>query len=378
MAALRRLGPDGQAEFAAVEDVCQPSPWIPGSPQRSFTSSPRPEADTLRAPTGRHSMEGPIAAPPRPSTAPLDQKVPASFSPSLKAMSLPFRQHTMSPFSRSHLRSRSSAGSLTPPAMTRAHSMPVVDDAGRVIMSTTAARPSSPLGSSTRHRMPSRRFTDEAMLTVAGHQAWGVAETVPEDAELDSTPRASETRYTPSSPLIPLHPGHTFPRRRRPSSPLRPPIPTPASGPTASTPASASSSPLFPPTRFNEAYPGSSTYQISFSSNSSLPSTPTSARSRSPSISSLETIPDSPDAEEAALEAERIAQLKAAADAADGADGAGQGSGSGQRRKSGLDPGSGGRGGSPGPYGARDKKQRWSVCGAERRGDLDLETIWED
>ena len=26
----------------------------------------------------------------------------------------------------------------------------------------------------------------------------------------------------------------------------------------------------------------------------------------------------------------------------------------------------------------RDKRKRWSVCGAERRGDLDLETIWED
>ena len=25
-----------------------------------------------------------------------------------------------------------------------------------------------------------------------------------------------------------------------------------------------------------------------------------------------------------------------------------------------------------------DKRKRWSVCGAERRGDLDLETIWED
>ena len=29
-------------------------------------------------------------------------------------------------------------------------------------------------------------------------------------------------------------------------------------------------------------------------------------------------------------------------------------------------------------WSARDKRKRWSVCGAERRGDLDLETIWED
>lgn len=98
-----------------------------------------------------------------------------------------------------------------------------------------------------------------------------------------------------------------------------------------------------------------------------MPSTPTSARSRSPSISSLETIPDSPDAEEAALEAERIAQLKAAADAADGED---------SKTKSADTPGSRGR--TLGTTFGRDKRKRWSVCGAERRGDLNLDTIWED
>jgi len=96
-----------------------------------------------------------------------------------------------------------------------------------------------------------------------------------------------------------------------------------------------------------------------------VPSTPSSARSRSPSISSLETIPDSPDAEEAALEAERIAQLKAAADAAEGGD----------AKKGGLDVPVRGR---TLGFGSRDKRKRWSVCGAERRQDLDLETIWED
>lgn len=100
-----------------------------------------------------------------------------------------------------------------------------------------------------------------------------------------------------------------------------------------------------------------------------MPSTPTSTRSRSPSISSLETIPDTPDAEEAALEAERIAQLKAAADAAEGGDSADG------RNKTGLDAPLRGRTLS---FGSRDKRKRWSVCGAERRGDLDLETIWED
>jgi len=89
-------------------------------------------------------------------------------------------------------------------------------------------------------------------------------------------------------------------------------------------------------------------------------------RSRSPSISSLETIPDTPDAEEAAIEADRIAQLKAAAEAVEGEDGKGRGN---------LDMPARGRtlGG-----GSRDKRKRWSVCGAERRGDIDLETIWED
>lgn len=92
-------------------------------------------------------------------------------------------------------------------------------------------------------------------------------------------------------------------------------------------------------------------------------------RSRSPSISSLETIPDTPDAEEAAVEADkdRIAQLKAAADAEDGGESKGRSS---------LDMPARGR--TMMGFGTRDKRKRWSVCGAERRGDLDLETIWED
>ena len=91
-------------------------------------------------------------------------------------------------------------------------------------------------------------------------------------------------------------------------------------------------------------------------------------RSRSPSISSLETIEDSPDAEEIAIEEDRIARLKAAADREDG----------GEQRRSSLDVPEG-RGRSLGlGFGKRDSRKRWSVCGAERRQDLDLETIWED
>ena len=108
-----------------------------------------------------------------------------------------------------------------------------------------------------------------------------------------------------------------------------------------------------------------------------MPSTPTSFRSRSPSISSLETIPDSPDAEQEAQEAYNIARLKAAADRECEREF--------RRRTGSLDVnsrGSEGMGlGTNGfgvVFGSRDKRKRWSVCGAERRGDLDLETIWED
>lgn len=70
------------------------------------------------------------------------------------------------------------------------------------------------------------------------------------------------------------------------------------------------------------------------------------------------------------MEAERIAQLKAAADAAENGDA------SEVKGKSGLDAPLRGR--TLGGFGSRDKRKRWSVCGAERRQDLDLETIWED
>jgi hypothetical protein len=100
-----------------------------------------------------------------------------------------------------------------------------------------------------------------------------------------------------------------------------------------------------------------------------MPSTPTSIRSRSPSISSLETIPDTPDEEAEAIEADRIAKLKAAADKEK------DGEQVDFLRRSSLDvPGVGRTLG----FGKRDSRKRWSVCGAERRGDLDLETIWED
>ena len=100
-----------------------------------------------------------------------------------------------------------------------------------------------------------------------------------------------------------------------------------------------------------------------------MPSTPTSFRSRSPSISSLGTIPDSPDAEEAALEEEErdkdaIAKLKVAIER--------------ESTRRGSFEGTRGRGMFKDMGSSQEKRKRWSVCGAERRADLDLETIYED
>ncbi|KAI7202224.1 hypothetical protein KC365_g18544, partial [Hortaea werneckii] len=137
----------------------------------------------------------------------------------------------------------------------------------------------------------------------------------------------------------------------------------------------------------------------SFTSSSiSVPSTPTSARSRSPSISSLETIEDAPDLESEAVEVERKIAAERAARIARGEEVAAdeEGSGGGLWRRRSLDApggsGSGGRGGVGGRIGAGGsgggggmmggtttlERKRWSICGGERRADLDLETIWED
>jgi len=134
--------------------------------------------------------------------------------------------------------------------------------------------------------------------------------------------------------------------------------------PTTGTITTSHSSPALSATKFNESFPTDIPYARSFSS-SSVPSTPTSTRSRSPSISSLETIADTPDAEEAAAEEYKLERLRLAAQAGEG--------GNEPIRRSSLDI--------PGVrnwVGVRDKRKRWSVCAAERRCDLDLETVWEE
>jgi len=210
--------------------------------------------------------------------------------------------------------------------MNRTRSLPGLDGAGRVVY-PPLIRPSSPIGSPSRQRVP-RKPVDEAFPLAP------VRTSVLDNEQRHSDRSVSPVLGAPPSPA------------QRNASPLRYGL--------ATSPSYRSDSGLG-----NYSFPG-------YYHSSSVPSTPSSMRSRSPSISSLETIPDTPDAEEAAIEADRIAQLKAAAEAVEGEDGKGRGN---------LDMPARGRtlGG-----GSRDKRKRWSVCGAERRGDIDLETIWED
>jgi hypothetical protein len=281
----------------------------------------------------------------RRSTEPLPSS-PSSPSWVTNASSLPYRPRTTSPLSGSHSRSRSSV-TLAPP-MSRTQSMPGVNGAGHILYSPQM-RPASPSGSPSRVR-PARKSADEAFPPTSPVRM-SVLEPERRVTERNSSPNLGVTSQT------------TISRHRRPSSPLRhlahASTGSLPAGP--STPSSIASSPSY---RSYDTF--ASSYGIALSS---VPSTPTSARSRSPSISSLETIPDSPDAEEAAMEAERIARLQAVEEESEGSDS------SDSKGRNSLDVPSRGRTLS---FGSRDKRKRWSVCGAERRGDLDLETIWED
>lgn len=268
--------------------------------------------------------------------------------PNALTSSLPLRPRTRSPYTRGHTRSRSSGGSLSAPQMTRAHSSPG-PNTGRPLI----ARPSSPLGPPSRHRSPMRKSSEESFSSFSG--GLDIDQTISENSELDLTPRGiSALDSTPASPTP--YPYQTFPRsRRRPASPLHQMSqPVLVTGRPKNTLRACISTPSLVMSHYNETYPTNYAQ-----SSGSMPSTPTSFRSRSPSMSSLETIPDSPDAEE---EAEKIAQLKAAADREEESE-------EGVQRRLAAEVG--------GRCGIRDKRKRWSVCGAERRGDLSLETIWE-
>ncbi|KAH8699255.1 hypothetical protein BGW36DRAFT_396798 [Talaromyces proteolyticus] len=312
-----------------------------------------------------------IRLPSSPSPSPTPSSLPGSPPASLKPtpddfLAIPplpasflVPPRNRSPLSRTHARSRSLA---SPHPMTRAHSSPGLDSRGRYVLPPNISRPESPMERAMRRHSPLRAVEDSRTI---GLGSLNISETISEHAELElsQTPLPVPSEYPPSPSLPPpMH--NTFPRssRRPHTAPLHTTFSSVTSNPASNSPSSSHSSPVMLATKFNEPFPGFPT-----SSTSSMPSTPTSLRSRSPSISSLETIPDIPDAEEEAVEADEIARLKAAADSAD-ADG--------MRRRSYLEnsPSTTARG-----YGQRtDKRKRWSVCGAERRQDLDLETIWED
>ncbi|KAJ5103398.1 hypothetical protein N7532_003927 [Penicillium argentinense] len=273
----------------------------------------------------------------------------------------PAPPRTGSPLTRSHLRSRSLVGIPGMPSMTRAYSSPGLDSRGRYIFVNGRGMPAHPPVDGAKRPMPLQMRADDHIETRLG--SLNISETISENAELDTTPR-SPSSHRSSSPVLTAH---GFPRigRMRSTSPLH-------IQPSVSSPPSVHTSPMLGG-KYNESYPIHSS-----SSTSSVPSTPTSLRSRSPSISSLETIPDIPDAEAEALEDEdRMAELKAAADAADAAS-------SSNRRHGTSDTSTPSssfstvRGGSSVYTPRSDKRKRWSVCGAERRQDLDLETIWED
>lgn len=275
-----------------------------------------------------------------------------------------------SPYSRSHLRSRSGSSPLAAPPMARAVSLPTprLNSTFSLSPSYTPSTGSSSPQRSPRQRSPRRAgspFRDESLPSAASSPAIydGGFEIISEDSELDLTPRAVGT----VQPYSTLNSSRTLAtRRQRPTSPLHGLAITSGSPLTSSA-----SSPNLASTRFNESFPTLHHY-ASNSSFSSMPSTPTSARSRSPSISSLDTIEDAPDLEYEAIEEERErkARLMTEDDNSDGET---------TRRRSSLEiPGARSGGFGFGRGADRMGRKRWSICGGERRADLDLETIWED
>lgn len=266
-----------------------------------------------------------------------------------------------SPYTRSHLRSRSSgAAFVAAPTMTRAHSSPSPSSDHDFLTPQSAAHHShhnqqtSTLRTPVRQRSPFIPGEEYHHPRPRSPRSWegavpGIA-SIQEDVALD---------IPLSRPPLPLMRSGGSLRRSRPASPLH--SVTNAAMTSGSAPsglgADGSASPMLGPMQrhySNEMYPSHSS-----TASSSLPGTPTSwmSRSRSPSISSLETIEDA--GEEVEMkEAEAVERLREAADA--------------EGRRSSFD------GGSARLRSVGRERKRWSVCGGERRGDLDLETIWED
>lgn len=279
------------------------------------------------------------------------------------SLSRPSSSHrNRSPYSRTHLRSRSSGGA---PLMTRAHSMPSpylprpFDSPGSGSLSPSPAGAQSPMRVPARARSPFKADEGKGWT-----EAGAGIESIQEDSELDLRPRGQLVQPTALHAARGSGAHHA---RRRPASPLYQAPGTQQQQAPTSVPATAPGAD--PPTphqqqKYNEAYPTPTLHHHSSTSTltslSSFPSTPTSARSRSPSISSLDTIEDEP-------EQEVLESLKEDSEEEEG--GRRRSLDGGERRSVGA-----GFGFTRG----RSERKRWSVCGGERRGDLDLETIWED
>lgn len=288
-------------------------------------------------------------------------------SGSLQLPHLQTKPRTRSPLARGHLRSQS-AYTIAAPPMARTRSMPTVGSSSSFASSPSHSpvRPSSPLRPPPNLRSSPRRSFEEIRPTPSGGPGFTEIESIAEDSELDLTQSNRDNQGSPIPTFsVAFSRSNSGRGRRRPTSPLY------QQTQTVETPAaSASASPSLPSSRFNEPHP------FVLSAASSIPSTPTSIRSRSPSISSLETIPDSPDAEEEAVEEHHIAKLKVAAEVADAADVEAETNR--KLRDIGLVVPDGASNSSVwSPQRLKEKRKRWSVCGAERRGDF-METIWED
>ncbi|RKF78208.1 hypothetical protein GcM1_213031 [Golovinomyces cichoracearum] len=255
-----------------------------------------------------------------------------------------------------------------PPSMVRAQSMPVYNSVNLMVNSPTR-RSAGLRGTVPRMRSP-RKPIDEVFVGFPNLPN----SSLPRNLDLVSGNESptSDTLVGSNSPTNTNN--ATYFRSRRPESPRLSLQKLPTSSSNLSPSASFTYQPSMYSSRINDqnynsnyCHSGSVSYPGSLSH--SIPSTPTSTRSRSSSISSLETIPDSPDAEEAALIADQISDPEIDAGILDSFEV--------PKRRILRDINSG-RARVLGTGFIREKRKRWSVCGGERRGDLNLDTIWED
>src|SRR5277367_1951930 len=137
--------------------------------QHSSQAADRDESDSSKPPFVRRSTD------PAPSSP---------HSPGYPSPTLPYWPRNTSPYSRGHLRSRSTASALAP-SMSRAQSMPGVNSSGHLYLSSpqrssspsSPKRSSSPFGSPNRNRTP-RKPVDEVFPGFSS-RAQVISESVP-------------------------------------------------------------------------------------------------------------------------------------------------------------------------------------------------------